>query len=506
MVTAFVPRIVRNDYSVLSTAADSQWSPHHTVSVIIPAYGNADKLRLTLAALAAQTYPSELTEVIVVDDNSEPPLRLGPLRPDHTRLVRPPRGRWGSAYAVNYGASVSNGEVIVRLDADMVPFADHLEAQLRWHSRADYLAVIGHKRFIGYHQGDFTPENIFDRVTSDTIGSLKGHSTSHSHWIEQVIDDTDQLRAARVDSYRVFVGATGSLKRDLFEEVGGLDSSLPLGSDTEFAYRLAQAGAVFVPELTSSAWHLGKSQMQSSAFDGRRFRTPFVAQRVPLMAARRTSPGRTWQVPFVDVVVNISAGYDVDQVDATVAPLLNGSASDIRLWLVHDSGWPATEARTADMNDPATQLRLIQELYRHEPRIHLVDESPDADPVVPYRLLMPQPAPTTPATIDRLVRVLNAEQAGLLLVTLGDGSSARMERHSAFARARRLARDPNGDPYLYDRLVAETWGVAQRDSLDKSSRSTATAFTVPPPSWARRAARRFLPGPLRQRLHTLRKV
>ncbi len=34
------------------------------------------------------------------------------------------------------------------LDADMLPYADHVEAQMRWHHAIDHAVVLGHKMFV----------------------------------------------------------------------------------------------------------------------------------------------------------------------------------------------------------------------------------------------------------------------------------------------------------------------------------------------------------------------
>ncbi|MEV4889557.1 glycosyltransferase, partial [Nonomuraea sp. NPDC055795] len=82
-----VARIRRNDYGVLTPPALGAWTPELTVTVVIPAHDRQETLDLTLAALAAQSYPADLLDVIVVDDGSAPPLRLPDLRPAATRLV-----------------------------------------------------------------------------------------------------------------------------------------------------------------------------------------------------------------------------------------------------------------------------------------------------------------------------------------------------------------------------------------------------------------------------------
>ncbi|NJR32909.1 MAG: glycosyltransferase, partial [Chamaesiphon sp. CSU_1_12] len=45
---------------------------HQFVSVIIPVFNDAERLRLCLEALQNQTYPQNLYEVIVVDNGSNP--------------------------------------------------------------------------------------------------------------------------------------------------------------------------------------------------------------------------------------------------------------------------------------------------------------------------------------------------------------------------------------------------------------------------------------------------
>src|SRR5262245_18516167 len=80
------PRIAFNDYSGRAVPERGEGSPGSCVSVLVPAHGDQERLDLTLASLAAQSYPGHLTEVVVVDDGSDPPLRLPPIRPERTRL------------------------------------------------------------------------------------------------------------------------------------------------------------------------------------------------------------------------------------------------------------------------------------------------------------------------------------------------------------------------------------------------------------------------------------
>lgn len=486
------PRIVRNDYRALHPPASADWKPSLAVSVVVPAYGAQDKLDLTLAALAAQTYPSDLTEVVVVDDNSQPPLRLPELRPEHTRLVVTTPESWGSAHAVNTGVTHADGQVILRLDADMLAYRDHVEAQMRWHHAADYLAVLGHKRFVAWESGHFTPEQVHEKVLVGEAEALFAIEDSLPHWIERTIADRADLTAHHTDNFRVFIGATGSVHRDFFKTVGGLDTDLRLGSDTEFAYRLAQAGAVFVPETTSSAWHLGMPQMLQKWDEGRHQRVPYIAQRVPLHSMRRTAPPRAWRVPLLDIVIRV-AGATAAEVDACVAPVLGGPDGDARITLVTGEG-PAPQDRASILSGDGAQLRLIEEQYDTESRVRLTTEAPEPDPAVPYRLLLPKPVPLRPNGVGKMLAAMERADAGLLLSALPDAPPARLERTAAFARARHIT---GGDGL--DQVVAGIWGAADHTGLAAAA-PEGTVFEPPAPDPARRFLRRYFNAQQRARL------
>lgn len=104
------PRVIRNDWSPVTVPDLDGWQPTMTVSVVIPAFQCQPTLDLTLASLSRQTYPADLLEVIVVDDGSEPPLTLPPIRPERTKLVRlddADKFGWGRANALHWGWSTA---------------------------------------------------------------------------------------------------------------------------------------------------------------------------------------------------------------------------------------------------------------------------------------------------------------------------------------------------------------------------------------------------------------
>ncbi|MEU3229954.1 glycosyltransferase family 2 protein [Nocardiopsis alba] len=454
------PRVRRNDHAVLSPPPLGGWEPSLSVSVVVPAHGGSEKLALVLASLAAQSYPAHLMEVVVVDDGSPEPLVLPRVRPENTRLVVSAEGGWGSAHAVNTGVGVSSGQVVLRLDADMLVYREHVESQMRWHHLIDYGVALGHKLFVDFDPAAMTPEYVRDEVAAGRADRLFDRDSADPHWVERLIGQHDRLRTAGRLSYKVFIGATGSLHRSLFDAAGGMAPELVLGGDTEFAYRVAQQGAVFVPDLDTSSWHLGRSQMQTRRDAGTRYRSPYVSNRVPDFHLRRKRPDRQWEVPLVDVVVD-TAERTLEEVDTTVSALLDGSTPDLRLWL--PGPWSRlNDERRRPLDDELLDPRLIHETFRGDPRVRFVEEPPETDPRVPFRLFLGGGPALGPTAVADLVKEIDKEGAGLLCAPLpgatraGDGL-LRLERGSAYARARHL--EPEAEGADLDRVVEETHGT-----------------------------------------------
>ena len=128
-----------NDWRALVPPKLGDWEPSATVSVVIPAYQAQRELELVLAVLTEQSYPRSLTQVVVVDDGSSPPIELGPLADGlEIELIYRERDDAGfrSGAARNLGARNAEGEILVFLDADMVPCPELIEAHARWHHLA----------------------------------------------------------------------------------------------------------------------------------------------------------------------------------------------------------------------------------------------------------------------------------------------------------------------------------------------------------------------------------
>ncbi|MFB4292768.1 glycosyltransferase family 2 protein [Nonomuraea sp. ATR24] len=480
------PRIRRNDYGVLTPPRLGAWEPALTVTVVIPAHDRQATLDLTLAALAAQSYPAELMDVIVVDDGSAVPLRLPPLAPGRTKLISSPPGGWGRAWAVQAGIDAAAGDVVFVLDADMIPHRHHVEAQLRWHHLAPYVVALGWIDFTSATGELPAPETVRTSVENGRADELFPLSALRHDWAEKIIHDHDGLRTAPNSlATRIHVGATVSYPAALLRSIGGMDTSLVLAEDTELGYRLTQAGAVYVPDPESRAWHLGLPTAMRDFAALKRYNDPYVADRVPYRRYLRTDRGRQWLVPYVDATVP-AGGYE--DVRATVDALLGGSLPDVRVTI--PGPWESlTDGRRSPLGDPDLDLRLIRATFEHDPRVHLAD-APGGTSPAPFRLMVPPGWVPGEDTVERLVAHLEEHDGGSLCVALDETADgvvvARLDRTAALSRAALVAEPGEHQDDVLDEIFGlewtdgESWGFAPRPEVYPPRRR--------PPSEAERLA------------------
>lgn len=433
-------RVIGNDWDALTPPALGQWEPRLPVSVVLPAQGGQHRLDLALASLAVQTYPDDLIEAVVVDDHSAPALRLPLVRPANTRLVRTPGGGHGAGYARAYGAHTSVGEILLWMDADMVADPRFIEAQARWHHAHPECVTLGRVRF-----ADHTPADPADLISLVRSGLL--HHTlddgRHHAWVEHRLTDTDDLREADHLGFHAYVGAAAGLRRGLYEITGGVDPDLDLGQDTEFGYRLWQAGALMLPERAATAWHLGPAETFRTRLPSERFRTNVLAELMPHPHLyRERVPAERRRVPLVHAVVDIS-GAPYDLVRGCVDRLLDSAETDLLITLV--ANWERLTAEEDELGELQLGLRLIQANYLREPRIAFASSAPRTAFPSPFLLEVPVVRGLGQVALSRLLAGAERSRAGLTelfpATTATSTPGVRLWRTRALARALRVCEE-----------------------------------------------------------------
>lgn len=449
------PLVRRNEWRTLP--GREAWTPARSVSVVIPTWGADATLPFVLAGLAAQTYPAHLLEVVVVDDGNPEPVVLPDVRPENTRLVRVTDG-WGRANACHTGALASDGDVIMWLDADMLAFAEHVEAQLRWHHEIDYAVVLGTKRFVDPAPlAGMTPTDVRAAVAGGEIARLWDWDAEETHkWVEGMWRRTDDLTLAGPRAFRAHVGATGSLTRSLYDASGGMATSLRLGEDMELGHRLAEAGGVLIPEHSSCAWHLGRTHVMEHRDRINQYNDAFLANLVPTMRPKRNRRGRRYDVPFLEVVLD-ARGASAIEVIGVVDAVLDSSLDDLRVVVLGDFD-ALTDERQSPLGDPQIETRIVHRTYAGDQRVSLADSLYAARCRSPWRLTLATTslAPEV-SRIEALLDDLEAHHDGAAVI---DGVG-RLVRTAAVSRVLRVHADVTDDAlhaaYGLVRVGADGW-------------------------------------------------
>jgi glycosyltransferase involved in cell wall biosynthesis len=199
------------------------------VSVILPCYRRAEKLRNAIGSVLAQCFRD--LELIVVDDGSPDSLESVALESGDERVVFVRRAaNGGAAAARNAGLARARGRYIAFQDSDDLWLPGKLARQvdLLKGLPAEVGAVTGPKILYGMN-----PDYVRgpDRVTlaPPPAGRLR---------LEQ-----DQLKAMLLQNR---ISLQNSLfRREVFDRTGHFDEQAAANEDWEFAIRLAKVAKVF---------------------------------------------------------------------------------------------------------------------------------------------------------------------------------------------------------------------------------------------------------------------
>jgi GT2 family glycosyltransferase len=238
-----------------------------TVSVIIPVRDDEEGLVRGLEALSEQSLDRSQLEVIVADDGSQS------LDVDRVRAALPAvvvtRDRPQGSYAArNRAAGIARGSILAFCDADCRPAVDWLEAGIKALQQAD--VVAGAVRFE-------TPRR-------PTVWTLLD--------VDAFLDQEWRVRQGSAATANLFV------RREVYVSLGGFDSSLPSGGDSDFVSRATRSGhrLMYAPEAVvfhrsrddgraflGKVWRINWSHAARETRAGRRPRALRLRQWIPIL-------------------------------------------------------------------------------------------------------------------------------------------------------------------------------------------------------------------------------
>lgn len=186
------------------------------VSVIIPVFNNLEKLRLCLQKLDCQTYPKDLYEIIVVDNNSVENINY--LITQFTQVRMTNEVQQGSYAARNKGIAIARGEIIAFTDSDCVPAQDWIAKGVEIFCSLPNCGLVGGKIEIFFKN----PKRANAVELFDSMNCL-----DQKHYVE------NKNYAATANLFT---------HKDILKRVGLFNSNLKSGGDREWGQRVFKAG------------------------------------------------------------------------------------------------------------------------------------------------------------------------------------------------------------------------------------------------------------------------
>lgn len=194
------------------------------VSVIVAVRNEEGYIGRCLQALAAQDYPHELFETIVLDggsrDATESETQLTAEASGLT-VFYAPNPKHTAATGFNLGLTLAHGDVVIKVDGHTRVAPDFISANVRVLQLSGADAVGGPIETQGY--------GPVGRAIALAMSSRFG------------VGGTAFRDAAAGEQWTDSV-PYGAYRREVFERLGGLAEDIDRGEDDEFNYRLTQSG------------------------------------------------------------------------------------------------------------------------------------------------------------------------------------------------------------------------------------------------------------------------
>lgn len=231
--------------------------PAHA-SIVIATYNCLALLAKSLAGLQQQSYPARSCEVVIADDGSSDGIEAYLSRtsfPWPMRFTTHGHAGFGLATCRNDGIRAASHDLIIQLDADIIPgrhlVTAHIEALL-----ADpNCCSIGLREYVD--TSEITAKHI---ATDFAIVEMAMRVASASNWYSAVDRREPELSAfeGHPAPYNVFHGCNVGYRKHQAVEAGLCDEEFNGAwgyEDTEFAYRLWRSGTRMIVTRQAIGFH-----------------------------------------------------------------------------------------------------------------------------------------------------------------------------------------------------------------------------------------------------------
>jgi glycosyltransferase involved in cell wall biosynthesis len=210
------------------------------VSVVVPVRDGAATIGPCIESLLAQTYPKNLTEIIVVDNGSTDSTPSVVARYPVTLLFE--TGLLTSYAARNRGIANATGQVIAFTDADCVATADWLLQLIAPFDDPTVGAVLG-------AVDDASPASLAEEFAA----RIRPFATPTCRGLKSLLT------------------ANAAIRAQVLRDLGSFDERLPTGGDVDLGWRLQQRSPLRIVESPARVIHRHRSTFRGVFAQYRRY-------------------------------------------------------------------------------------------------------------------------------------------------------------------------------------------------------------------------------------------
>jgi len=276
--TTWVGDVTRRIESARKKAHDYRTSDGPLISVLMSTHNRREFLPTAIASIRAQTYPN--WELVLVRDGGEQVADLiSRINDSRIRLIELEERR-GKGHAINRAFLESRGEFIAYLDDDDIFYPEHLDKLLFFLINIPTIGMA---------------------ITNTEKITLEENGQGLFHEIKRELIYHRQITAGELLDKNQITWLSVMHKRELFEQVGGLDERLSALIDHDLWRRMTVQAYPYHVTATTAEYYTrkypaisGKGQItQMAESDPPRY----LANRVRIMAKRLQLPPKSplWQ-------------------------------------------------------------------------------------------------------------------------------------------------------------------------------------------------------------------
>lgn len=433
-------RVPGNRWSAIAVPEIGAQSPRAELSVLVSGRDPDGLLALTLASLAAQSYPRELVEVLVAPQTVGSAEELAALAPAGLEV------RSG-------GAAEARGEILVLVDAGALCEPALLAAHARWHEAvADAVSVAQPRRA---ELSGLGPAEVREAARAGTLAALlsgRARPDAPERALCDYLELTHSLEERRDDLFWVASHGQIGLRSETLARAG--EPAAP-GDERrrrlDLAWRLEASGVVFVAEPAAASHHHYESLASPPGTHD-----PLSDSLVPARGFRAPGAARGRRRPAVCVTLR-AREQPLEELLALSDAVLGGRLRDLELHLSLPAEHRGRELLAAALSD--------------DPRVTLSEDPTGGRPDAALQIALPAIAAPDERTLADLQALIAEERVGALHVTVPGvvphEAMLEVAATGPLARARRVAAHEGASP---DTVLGELFGERWISGVEVSLR------------------------------------